>query len=386
MGRPAALHKGFTDKYIQNLKPKDKGYIQREGRGFAIRVQPTGFKTFLYVYTEEGKTRYCNLGNYPAVTLAQAREEYQLAYNKVQKGIPLVIPAYVLLEPQAPATTFGAFSKLYIKLSKEKHVPLWHTNVKSCLENDALPQWEDKEIKSITRREVIKLLELKEETAPGRVPALKRAISGVFQYALQRDYLDYNPSAGIASAVKSLRPKARQRVLTDDEIRHVWHSLGEQSTHRALRLILFTAQRPGEVAGMHRREIQGNTWVIPQERAEKGKGSHVVHLTKTALEIIGDAPGYIFDIERNSISRTVQQTCNFFGLPRWTPHDLRRTARTLLAKLGVPDEHAEAVIAHSKQGIKAVYNQWQYQDEKKAALILLEQELLRIITKPQTEE
>lgn len=63
-----------------------------------------------------------------------------------------------------------------------------------------------------------------------------------------------------------------------------------------------------------------------------------------------------------------------------SPHDLRRTARTIMARLGVPEEHAEAVLNHKKQGIVKVYNLHQYADEKKAALLLWEKELLRIIS------
>lgn len=383
MGRPTKLTKGFTDLYIKNLKPQEKRYYQREGRGFAILVLPSGHKTWVYIYTLEGKTKYENLGTYPEVTLAQAREKYQVAYTKVQNGIPLYTMKVQLLQQGAPTedtpVTFKDFAELYIQWSSENHVALWHENIKGMLSNDVLPKWGATPIRDITRRNVISLLEGVSARAPGRTPNLQRCISGVFDYALQRDYLDSNPTYHLSRAVPSLKPKARTRVLSDEELKHIWSSLGNQKSHRALRLILFTAQRPGEVAGLHRSEISGTTWTIPQERAEKGTGDHLVHLTKTALEIIGDTPGPIFDITRGSISRTVNSTMQCCGLPRWTPHDLRRTARTMLARLGVIEEVAEAVIAHKKKGIKAVYNLYEYWPEKKAALELLEQELLRIL-------
>ena len=87
------------------------------------------------------------------------------------------------------------------------------------------------------------------------------------------------------------------------------------------------------------------------------------------------ASGYI---SRQTLSQHVT-TRNYFDLPKWTPHDLRRTARTKMARIGVPEEHAEAVLNHKKQGIVKVYNLHQYADEKKAALLLWEAELLRII-------
>lgn len=383
MGRHSTLTKGFTDKYIQNLKAKDKRYCQREGRGFAIYVLPSGFKTWMYIYTWQGQTKYLNLGSYPAVSLAKARELYSTAYMLVQRGVSPVLECTPteLLEPSAEPATFLDFTLKYLQWSEDRHAPLWHANIKAMLCNDALPVFKDMLIQEITRRDIIQFLEKITKRAPGIVPNMQRALSGVFDYALQRDYCSLNPTYRLARAVPALKPAARTRVLSEDELRHIWRSLGTQKTHQALRLILFTAQRPGEVAGMHRREIQGDTWCIPQERAEKGTGDHLVHLTETAKQIIADREGLILDITRNSISRTVQQTCNFFGLPRWTPHDLRRTARTLMAKLGVNKEVAEAVVAHKKKGIEAVYNLYEYWPEKQAALIQLEQELLRILGK-----
>jgi integrase len=113
---------------------------------------------------------------------------------------------------------------------------------------------------------------------------------------------------------------------------------------------------------------------------------HRVYLTPTALELIGNEEGFIFPsyrmangyISRQTLSQHVA-TRNYFDLPKWTPHDLRRTARTEMARIGIPEEHAEAVLNHKKQGIVKVYNLHQYADEKKAALLLWEAELLRII-------
>ena len=102
----------------------------------------------------------------------------------------------------------------------------------------------------------------------------------------------------LSKAVPELKYTPRDRILTDDEIRYIWKELDEGTENsrntRALRLVLVTAQRPGEVSGMHRREIQGNTWTIPKERMKMRVGDHIVHLTATALKLIGDAEGYIF--------------------------------------------------------------------------------------------
>jgi hypothetical protein len=79
--------KQFTDRFLASLKPKEKKYVVREGRGFAIQVLPTGTKTFLYIFELNKQKGYYQLGNYPAMSLAEARVAYNDAYNLVKKGI-----------------------------------------------------------------------------------------------------------------------------------------------------------------------------------------------------------------------------------------------------------------------------------------------------------
>lgn len=379
----------FTDKYIQSLKPTDKKFYVREARGFTIQVLPTGIKTFLYIYTWSGKRKHLNLGNYPHVKLADAREKYNEAYNKVKNGID---PSHVVVEPTAESFTFNHFSKLYLEWSEQHHTQALYKINKYSLENDVLPYWGDREITDIKRRDAITLLERVAARAPGQVSNVQRAARGVFQHAIDREFIDSNPLLRLTKVLPALKYVPKDRALSDDEIKQIWHSL---PTH--LKLILVTAQRPGEVAGLHTREIQVGVnkpmcltcrrcgwWTIPAERAKNGK-EHMVYLTQTALALIGELDGYVFPspkadkpIERMALSRHVNRN-NYFDLPKWTPHDLRRTARTHMAKIGIVDEHAEAVLAHSKQGIKKVYNKYEYQKEKKAALLKWEAELLKLL-------
>src|SRR6266568_4069968 len=81
-----SMGKLFTDKLISNLKPKEKKYYMREGRGFAIQVLPSGCKTFIYIYTFGGKRKHFNLGTYPATSLADARQKYMDAALLVGRG------------------------------------------------------------------------------------------------------------------------------------------------------------------------------------------------------------------------------------------------------------------------------------------------------------
>jgi integrase len=393
------MSKQFSDKYIQSIKPEAKKRLLREGRGFALQVMPSGVKTFLYIYTYNGKRRNLYLGKYPLVTLAEARVKYNEAYNKVIAGEN---PAGGPKEEQATGelatekqlivedpTSFGHFATLYTKWSARNHVLAWHKMVKLSLKNDVLPLWHDKPIAEIRRRDAIALLEKIAARAPGQAKNVHKVARAVFEYAIDREYLEANPMLKLSKIVPSLKPVIKKRVLSNSEIKQVWHALtegtGEERTKAAIKLVLVTAQRPGEVASMHRSQIEGNWWTMENT---KNKEVHRVYLTPTALELIGEEKGFIFPSYRMATGYMSRQTLsqhvatrNYFDLPKWTPHDLRRTARTEMARIGVPEEHAEAVLNHKKQGIVKVYNLHQYAEEKKAALLLWEAELLRIIGK-----
>lgn len=401
----------FSDKYIQHLKPTDTKYYVREARGFAIRVLTTGVKTFIYIYTLNGRRKELNLGIYPDVKLSEARAKYLDAYKLVSKGIDPQEHNKAMEEAAKKETdnSFSRFAKLYLEQKQETFSPGWLKTVKGALNNDLLPEWKDKHISEIHRRDVIDMLDKVGKRAKGQVKNVQKSASGVFDYALQRSYIDSNPALNLNKAIPNLKPKQRERALIDSEVKHVWHTIdngvGNDETKRALKLILVTAQRPGEVSSMHSREIQVGDgkplctscrkcgwWTIPKERTKNGR-THKVYLTPTAMSLIVDLEGYTFPspiegnpINRNSISqlvsreRTDEGHTQFYGLPRWTPHDLRRTVRTNMAKLRIPEEHAEAVLNHAKQGVVKIYNQHEYQEEIKEALLKWEAELLRVIS------
>jgi integrase len=188
---------------------------------------------------------------------------------------------------------------------------------------------------------------------------------------------------------------------------------------RALRLVLVTGQRPGEVIGMHSRELDGRWWTIPEERS-KNKKAHRVYLTDMALDLIGAIPsdGYIFPSPKNAAQpiagnamalslrrnilgadpgypvkgeggRNKKQAAkkaenppptNRIGVEHFRPHDLRRTVLTGMARLKIPREHRERVVNHSTDLLEEIYNLYDYDDEKRAALTLWAEYLQKITT------
>lgn len=379
----------FSDRYLMGLRSKDKPYQVRDTKGFAVRVLPTGTKTFLFIYEKDGKRKQLNLGNYPATTLAEGRRRYHYAQTALLRGEPLEPPKEVVLVIEKVITLRVALKHYIEFISKEKQGTRWVNYKKRSVEkylNDFL----DKDIRLITRTDMKEVLADLQRTRSS-VFSYYKALSPVFEFAVLQDWVLGSPFTKLTKIIPNMRAGIKDRSLSIEEIKVLWPALetgrGSDSAKRILKLTLLTAQRPGEVLGMHRREISGDWWTIPPERNGKGKRHHRVFLTATAKELIGDREGYIFPtvwtdkeqpIATITASRTVR-AANYYGLPKWTPHDLRRTACTHMARLRIPEEHSEAIMNHAKEGMVKIYNTYGYDDEKQEALIKWEAELLRIV-------
>jgi integrase len=265
------------------------------------------------------------------------------------------------------------------------------------LKNDCLPVWGKKKVKTIRRRDIVLLLDDIEKRAPITRNRVHGALSRLFNFAAERGIIEDSPCVRI----RKLTEKGRTRVLDDDEIRHLWCALDPEQikpmdayrlTKLALKVILLTGQRPGEVVGMRWAEIKDDVWYIPAERMKNGD-QHNVPLTTLALETIDQARHLSGDSEfvfrsthrdgpmsARALSRAIVSHWEAIGIKeKFTPHDLRRTVRTRLAELGIDDVIAERVLGHKLQGIMRVYNQHSYEIEKRQALEKWERKLRHIV-------
>jgi len=256
-----------------------------------------------------------------------------------------------------------------------------------------LPAIGNRPAKSIRRPDAISLVE-KYSNTPGQARAIMKISRAMFSFALHREIVDFNPFAQITTAVPVIKSKAKTRALSDEEIQHVWFSILKQkdprslTTRRALLTILVTAQRPEEVTEMVLDEISIGVsnrnrckqcrrcgwWIIPWQRL-KTRGTRQedqkIYLSSLALQLIdsGSSGNIVFpgikdkSLARKALSHYVLDHKSF-GLPKWTPHDLRRTAATGLSRLGCSDEIIDAILNHSKRGVIGVYNQNKYDNEK----------------------
>jgi integrase len=391
----------FTDRQIRNLKPECKLKDIRGGRGFGIRIKPDGTKIFFYGYDSPvtGARRFFTLGEYPGLSLEEARIKHGDAYKMVKAGGDPLEVKRLKDEERRKAPTVEDLIDEYIEKHAMVNKKSWQED-KRCLEKEVLPLWGKRRARDITKRDVVLLLEgIVKRGSPVMANNTLEKIRRMFNFAVERDILEFTPCYGIKKPTKK---EHKDRVLTDNEISTVWTGLESaamsEEMRRALKLILVTAQRPGEVIGLHSDEIDGDWWTIPVGRAKNGK-THRVFLTPMAKKLIGEKKGYIFESPRkgkpmdvNSVAFSVRRS---FEAPKtegkepsgkaltgeedtghlekivmepWTPHDLRRSAATNMSALGYSDEVIDAVLNHVKKGVVAIYNRHRYDKEKQVAL------------------
>jgi integrase len=382
----------LTDLQVKRLVPRESRFEVLDGKGLAIRVFPTGKRTWIFRYLFEGVGRRMTLGSYPFMSLAEAREAHGKALADVERGIDPGAKALDAKRARKAAPTFSdLLSELWeVELRQKKS----GAETRRLLEKDVTPVWGRKRVQDITRRDIVLLLDDIRARAPVTANRVHGALGRTFNFAAERGIIVDSP----CTRIRKLVERPRERVLTDDEIRAFWHGLDAvdiyPTTRLALRLILITGQRPGEAAGMTWAEIDGDWWVIPAGRMKNGI-EHRVPLTGLAHDLLEEArrysgaKQYVFAsshkggaaaITVRSLARSVTRHRGEMGIENpFVPHDLRRTVRTRLAEIGAEDVVAEKVLGHQLQGILKVYNRHSYDIEKRAALMAWENRLRRIL-------
>lgn len=386
----------FTVKWLNAIKPGAKEVTYTEANGFTLRILPSGIKTWWYFYSLADKRRKMNLGKYPDVTLEEARRRHREALSLVCSGKD---PQSIAEEPQIEPEqlTVIRLAELWCKWSEKNHSEKWANTLALALKKDVLPAHGQRLASEIRRRDAVTILEAKASETPGQATNLHKALRGMFQYALERELIEFNPFAEIRASrtIPAMRLKSRERILTDEEIKYLWTAIeqggGSDSTRRALKLMLLTGQRSGEVCGMHSREIQVGVgrprclvcrrcgwWTIPAIRRQGNKGGeHRVYLSSAAMQLIDGWEGFIFPgdkddraITANSVNHHVRRIVPatdktaYYGLPRWTPHDLRRTAATGFRRLGATRDEMDLILGHRAGGVTGVYDRHSGEAEK----------------------
>ena len=373
----------FTDRSIQALKPKADRYevCEDNGKGFGLRISPAGRKTFMFMYRFKGKARRMTIGVYPRMTLATAHKKHAEARELLVKE--KTDPGALKQQKRAwakAAPTVQDLADEYMEKYAKKKKRSWREDQR-MLDKYVLPHWKNKKVEAMKRRDLILLLD--DIDAPIQANRVLACVRKVFNFAVDRGILEATPFNRMKLPNEE---KERTRTLPPDEIKAFWNKLDdaaiEKRTRLALKFLLVTAQRSIEVTEVERKEIdlKKRTWTIPANKTKNGY-EHTVPLPALAVELLeeiydlgGDTP-YVFPDKKDgdkpmnegTLRQAVSRNLDVFEMEHFTPHDLRRTASTIMRSLVNP-KWTEKVLNHTAPKLERTYDRHDYMVEKRQAL------------------
>ncbi len=382
----------LTAKTVENARPPERGREQLWDAtlpGFGLRITDKGKKSWVLMYRIRGRQRRLTIGSYPAFSLSEAREEARAALRDLERGNDPVEGK--LAAKRKPPTLFSESVDQFIELYAKPKNRGWKETHR-LLKNNVEPHFRYLSIEDVTRHHVIDVLDsVVARGAPIQANRTLAALRKLYNWSMDRGLIEHNPVNGLKPPGKEI---ARDRVLTDDEIVKVWSVWDELEWPFGpmFKLLLVTGQRRSEVASMKWSDINGDTWTIPREIAKNDR-THDVPLSPLALDIINSIPridrrDYLFSTNglrpASGFGRPKKNTDTLSGVKDWRLHDLRRTAASGMARLGVAPHVVEKILNHSSgtiSGVAAVYNRHGYDDEKREALEMWAQQLVFLMRK-----
>ena len=325
--------KAFTNQYLKALAPKASRYEVQEPGGLGLRITPHGNKIFFYRYIFFGRRRRMTLGDFTDVSLKEARDKQSDARKLLSKDIDPGERAIQERKRAIEAETVKELVVEYLERWAKVHKKSWKEDER-VLNKEVIPQWGNKKAISITRRDVIHLLDqIVARGAPGSANQAFEIIRRMFHFGIERDLLENTPCHGIRKPAKS---RQRDRVLSPKEIKLFWENVvkidATSAIILALKLQLVTAQRRGEIAKAQWKEIDLDIgwWTIPSINS-KNTLSHRVFLSPLAVDILKELrelagnseyvlPSPIGDksIDEKAITRAVGRNRNLFNIEHFT--------------------------------------------------------------------
>ncbi len=413
MPRGSAKH--LTDPGIGKMSKAKKGKrVERfdaGAPGLALRITDKGVKSWSVYYRLDGKHQRLTIGAWPEIGVAEARDRAREIKGQTKAGVnpKETREAEKAAAEDEAADTFGAIAEEYIKieclerkLKNDKVLPpklKRGREVESIIRRELMRHWQNRSFAELRKRDAIKLTEaLVDAGKPAAAHRLHEIIRRIGRWAARRDRIGLNPFADMDPPVDKV---VRDRYLKPHEIEAVWNAWDTMGYPFGPfgKLLLVTAQRLREVAQIQWSEIDSDNalWVIPADRTKSGRETEVP-LSTLALEILDALPRFaggefvftttsgkspvsgfskskrrtdtlVLEAAREQAEEAGEDPESVEPMPHWRTHDLRRTARTGLAEVGVPQIVAEKVLNHAERNVLVkTYDRHEYADEKRDAL------------------
>lgn len=408
--------KSLTDGFVRALKaPGGRTEVGDAGcRGLSLRCTPAGVKTWTFAYKLNGRMRRITLGEYPALGLSEARGQADARRAQRQGGKDPRAQQDAERAAQAQSTlTFAELCERYIEQVKDRGKISWKTDEGYLKRPKA--KFGKRPVVSLAKRELMDFFESIARTSKSSANRTQSTVRTMWGWAADRDHIPMNFLAGIKKI--GGKENEKDRVLTADELRAFLAALADtdveatEIVRMALKGILLTAQRPGEVAGMMLSELHDLSggaphWIIPRIRTKNKKTEHTVPLSPEAVRLIlealefskgyakgkNDAPVFasrfdnVMTLARHSLSQAVRRILHdkkyTEKFAKFTPHDLRRTAATLAQSLRIPRDYVKALLNHKEGDVTAIYARWHMFEEKREAAMAIEAAVLPLMPRP----
>ena len=375
----------ITAKKVESIKASQARQEIPAGPpgGLMLIVHPSGKKVWALRYRYRGVPAKYTLGDYPVISLARARQKAIAALADLDRGIdPREKPA-----EGADAVTAVAEEWLKRKVAGTRTAH----EVERMLRKEIVEPWKKKRVSEIEKPHVLRVLDaIVDRGAPVTANRVLSIMKRWFGWAKERGYIETSPVADIKRPTVE---KSRDRVLSEDEVRAVWTAAGTLDYPHGpyLRMVILTAQRRTEVAAMRWSHIDEDKalWTLPAESTKAGR-VHDVPLSSAAMDILKGLPrfangDYVFTHNGGGrhmrtyyeAKQAVDAAIAGAKLARWTIHDLRRSAATLMAGHGVLPHILSAILGHSAAAavstmpsstVTKIYNRYAYLEERRQAL------------------
>lgn len=379
--------KVLTDRMVAALPRKRNRYTlaDPELRGHYVRVPPEGPCVFAAVARSPyGKQVWATLDTADVLKIEQARDKAREAIKRIRQGLPAFEP------PPVQPDSFAAVAERWLARHVTAKGLRTGDEMRRVLEKYVLPVWRERFFAEIKRSDVALLLDAIEDAHGHWTADAVLSVLGSLSnwYASRND--NYAPPF-----VKNMRrtppqDRKRSRLLTDDELRKVWRTAeADGDVYGAfVRLSLLAGQRCAKTSTLRWRDVSADgVWTIPTAPREKGNPG-ALRLPPAAMKIINAQPrhagnSYVFAGRSKGPISGFSSRHEVFkarcGVDGFHVHDLRRCARSLMARAGVSTEIAERVLGHARGTIEATYNVHSYDSEKADALKRLARLIERIV-------
>jgi integrase len=383
------LATALTDTRVKALKPKAARYLVSDGGGLVLEVLTSGSKVWRYRYSLHGKQQpMTTIGDYPAISLSEARERARKYAKIVESGKSPVETAREDRGTVVRLDTVRLFGAAYYTERVAHMSAAYQRTITRALDKDIYPAIGNKPLSEVTALDVLAITDrIKARGAPQMALTVRNLLKRMFAYAVFRRMMTTNPAAAVEAKYVATQ-SSRTRVLSPDEIgtilRAIYRSHTRHELKLALHLLMLTMVRKTELTSALWTEfnLKEAIWRIPAGRMKKSK-EHWVYLPTQAVSILRElekltgGEGYVFPSprsrERRAVSRAalnVAVDVLKLDVADFVLHDFRRTASTHLHEMGCSSDAIETALAHSIKGVRGVYNRAGYAEERKRIMQL----------------